>query len=77
MATTHHTPEAAPDDLFPIKEVPALLRETEYPASETTIRRWIDKHGIRTWLVRGSRRVSYSDVLTAQREEAIAAGIVL
>ncbi|MDX5526125.1 hypothetical protein PV677_36255 [Streptomyces sp. DE06-01C] len=80
MAIEHliPAPAPAPNDLMPLSAVIDLLRKTGHPASESTIRRWIDQaeargepmYTERRRFVTGGRRayVSYSDILMAHRD---------
>jgi hypothetical protein len=75
MALSFAAPQSIPDDMMPIKAIVALLQDTGYPASETTIRRWITDLDLQT--IRSGRKdlVSYTDILIAQRDAAHRAGI--
>ncbi|MDX3343463.1 MULTISPECIES: hypothetical protein [Streptomyces] len=82
MAIEHFVPHPAPNDLLPLSAVFDLLRQTGHPASESTIRRWIDQaeargeamYTERRRFVTGGRRVyvSYSDILMAHRDWVLA-----
>ena len=63
-------------DLVTLKEASALLRGTPHPASVTTIRRWIDRYGLRVTCAGKAGRVSFSDILEAQRDEARRLGVI-
>ncbi|MFE1767278.1 hypothetical protein ACFW81_24050 [Streptomyces angustmyceticus] len=56
-------------DLVTTKEIVALLRPTPYPASESTVRRWIRRYDIPVTRQRGTCWVSFTDILEAQRDE--------
>ncbi|MGW5690296.1 hypothetical protein ACWEWX_04800 [Streptomyces asiaticus] len=70
MAISITEPLAVPDDLVTIKEAVALLRPTPYPPSDTTVRRWIARHGLFVRRAGGRDYVSFTDLLEAQRDEA-------
>lgn len=61
----------AADDLVTLKEASALTLGTPRPASVATIRRWIVRYGIAKTREGLVDKVSYSDILEAQRDEAI------
>lgn len=79
MAISHLAPASAPEplphDLMTIQQIVALLRESEYPAGETTVRNWITQHRIPRHRYRGIDYVSYSDVLPVQKEMGRRAGL--
>lgn len=77
MALADVPPQAGTGNLFRLKEIVALLRETPYPASESTLNRWIKKYGIPTEVIGRRVHVPYTPVLLAQKEEARRAGIPL
>lgn len=56
-------------DIVTLREASEQLASTPYPASPSTIRRWLTRGGRR--IVRHGRTdyVSYSDVLEVQRDE--------
>jgi hypothetical protein len=56
-------------DLTTLEECAALLKETGHPASPSTLRRWIAKHGIPTAKVRGKVFVSFTAILMVHRDE--------
>jgi hypothetical protein len=58
-------------DFVSLKEAVALLKPTPYPASESTIRRWLARHGRETVRICGKVHASYSDILEVQRDEYI------
>ena len=74
MATPASIPESVslPDDLVKLKEALALMRGTPYPASMSTLRRWLDRYDIDRFTFGSSETVyvSYTDVLEAQRDAA-------
>ncbi|MCX4606889.1 hypothetical protein OG402_41410 [Streptomyces anulatus] len=83
MAIEHFVPHPAPNDLMPLHTVFDLLRKTGHPASESTIRRWIDQAEARGEAMYTERRrflgyrryyvyVSYSDILMAHRDWVLA-----
>ncbi|MER6844770.1 hypothetical protein [Streptomyces platensis] len=68
MATPLPAADAA--DLVTLKEIVQLLKPTPHPASESTIRRWIKRYGIRVVRRGMVNKVSFTDILEAQRDEA-------
>lgn len=85
MAIEHLIPAPAPNDLMPLTDVYNLLRRTGHPASESTIRRWIERAEARGEAMHTERRrflgyrryyvyVSYSDILMAHRDWVQAKG---
>lgn len=58
-------------DLTTLKEAAALLRDTPHPASVSKVRRWIEAYGIEVSRHGRTDYVSFSDILEAQRDEAI------
>ncbi|MFF2864587.1 hypothetical protein ACFVSX_32485 [Streptomyces rubiginosohelvolus] len=86
MAIEHLIPAPAPNDMMPLPTVFDLLRKTRHPASESTIRRWIDQAEARGEPMFTERRrflgrrrsylyVSYSDILMAHRDWVLAKGV--
>ena len=80
MATPTAAPQtqSIPDDLVTYKEASALLLDTPDPASDHKVGRWVRRYHIRIWFagVGKAHRVSFTDVLKAQRDEAIRLGRV-
>ncbi|MFJ1782469.1 hypothetical protein ACIOKA_37820 [Streptomyces anulatus] len=85
MAIEHLIPAPMPNDLVSLPAVFDLLRKTGHPASESTIRRWIDQAEARGEAMYTERRrfvgrrryyvyVSYSDILMAHRDWVQAKG---
>lgn len=70
MAAPIPSPISAPDDPVTLKEALALLRKSPYPASESTLKRWISRYRIQRRRVGKADYVSFSDVLVAQRDAA-------
>lgn len=64
-------------DLTTLKEASALLRETPHPASISKLRRWIDRYGIAVKRSGKTDYVSFSDILEAQRDEAVRLQVVI
>lgn len=71
VAVQHLAPYAE-DDCLPLKECSALLRETGYPASVSTLRRWIASHDLTTGRDGRVVVVSFSDILEVHRDEILA-----
>ncbi|MFJ2202445.1 hypothetical protein [Streptomyces violaceusniger] len=71
MATPTLSIQSLPDDLVTLKEASVLLRPTPRPASVSTITRWIARYHITVFQRGKSHAVSFTDVLIAQRDEAI------
>jgi len=61
-------PYAHTGDLMTIKECVALLKETEHPVPESTLKRWIKDSGIPTERHGRPVYVSFSDVLVIHGE---------
>ncbi|MEW1754152.1 hypothetical protein [Streptomyces angustmyceticus] len=68
MATPLPAADAA--DLVTTKEIVQLLKPTPYPASESTVRRWIKRYRIAVVRRGLANCVSFTDILEAQRDEA-------
>lgn len=78
MAITHLSPsEEAADDLLTIDQILALIQESGYPVSKTTLNRWISRHGLRRERAGRVVYVSFTDVLEVQRAEARRAGLIV
>ncbi|MFJ1993029.1 hypothetical protein [Streptomyces asiaticus] len=71
MATPTAVHQPIPDDLVTLKEASALLRPTPRPASVSTIGRWIARYRIAVFPAGKVHRISFTDVLIAQRDEAV------
>ncbi|MFG2532791.1 hypothetical protein [Streptomyces sp. NPDC048516] len=69
MALSVITPESVTGDLVTLKEAVLLLKDTGYPASQSTLRRWINRHGVLTKRIGRVDYVCFSDVLLVQRDE--------
>jgi hypothetical protein len=67
VAATHPAPAA--DDLISLEEGVALLRETPYPRSASTIKRWIKRYGIDVVRIGRVDHISFTDLLEAHRDE--------
>ncbi|MFD8626644.1 hypothetical protein ACFV4E_22635 [Streptomyces hygroscopicus] len=69
----HPQSSSIPDDLVTYREASALLRDTPHPAAPTKIGKWVRMYRIRIWSagIGTAHRVSFTDVLEAQRDEAI------
>lgn len=67
MAVLSITPHV--DDMVTLKELSGLFRRTGHPASVTTLRGWITKHGVPTGRQGRSDVVSYTRMLKVHREE--------
>lgn len=70
MAIPIPPPASHLSDLVTIEEGEALMSETPYPASRTTLRRWIKSYGIPVVRSGRAHKVSYSRLAEAQRDEA-------
>jgi hypothetical protein len=71
VATPTLASQPIPDDLFTVADLVELLRPTPYPATRSTIERWIASNGIQAYrLGRGAQRYSYTAVMMAQRDAA-------
>lgn len=66
MAISH---VVADSDLISLQEAEALLRDTGHPASVSTIKRWVKRHGIEVQRIGRADHVSFSDLLEAHRDE--------
>ncbi|GHJ34264.1 hypothetical protein TPA0910_86970 [Streptomyces hygroscopicus subsp. sporocinereus] len=64
---------SVPDDLVTYRVASALLRDSPYPASEHKVGRWVRRYHIRIWSAGAGKAhlVSFTDVVKAQRDEAI------
>lgn len=78
MATPTVAPhtQSIPDDLVTLETASALLAPTPEPASATKIGKWVRFYRIRVYRPSSGRayRVSFTDVVRAQRDEAIRLG---
>jgi hypothetical protein len=67
VAATYPAPSV--DDLISLREGVDLLRDTPYPASESTIKRWIRRYDISVVRVGRADHISFSDLLRVHRDE--------
>lgn len=67
MAAPIPSPASAPNDLVTLRTATALLRKSPYPASESTLKRWVSRYRIPRKRVGKADYVSFSDVLVVQR----------
>lgn len=69
MAISHLAPEShvIPGDLVTLKEVRDFIAESGHPSSVTTMKRWIERDGIRTVRRNRTDYVSMTDMLIAHR----------
>lgn len=56
-------------DMTPLQEISDLLKETGYPASVTTLRRWIAKYGLHTLRRGRADCASWTAILQVHRDE--------
>lgn len=70
MAAPIPSPTPAPNDLVTLRQALALLRRSPYPASESTLKRWISRYRIQRRRIGRADYVSFSDVVIAQRQAA-------
>lgn len=63
------SPAPIADDLVTIDEAVAFLSQSGHRVSETTLRNWIARYGIKRIKVRRAHYMSMSDLLRAQRDE--------
>lgn len=59
-------------DMRPLQEISDLLKETGHPASVSTLRRWIVKHGLRTLRRGRADCASFTAILQVHRDEVAA-----
>ncbi|WP_448333532.1 hypothetical protein [Streptomyces sp. DSM 41534] len=66
-------PHPIPDDLVTYRLASALLMDSPYPVSPKEVEKWVRRYRIKVWSsgVGRAHRVSLSDVMEAQRDEAI------
>ena len=76
MATPTVRPQSIPDDLVTLTETIELLKPTPHPVKhKSKLERWIARYHIRVFRTSsGVVQVSFSDMLMAQRDEAIRRG---
>lgn len=67
MAVAYLAP--ADSDLITVKEAVDLFRPTPLAPSESTLKRWIKEHGLRTEKIGRAHYVSHSDLLEVHRDE--------
>ena len=72
MAIPTLNPYAATSDMMSLQECRDLLRQTGHPKSITTLRRWIDEHGVIRERHGRKVYVSFSDILEVHRDEVLA-----
>ncbi|MGW5529469.1 hypothetical protein [Streptomyces xanthochromogenes] len=65
-------PQVSASDLLSLQEISELLRPTGYPASVTTLRRWISRHDIPTERRGRAYCASFSDILMVHKQEVLA-----
>ncbi|MDK0525051.1 hypothetical protein [Streptomyces sp. ML-6] len=68
MAIQSIVPYTVAGDMMTLEEISTQLKTTGHPASVSTIRRWIERDGLRTERYRRRDYVSYSDILLAHQE---------
>lgn len=67
ITTSPYTSHAS--DMTPLQEISDLLKETGHPASVTTLRRWIAKHGLRTLRRGRADCASWTAIQQVHRDE--------
>lgn len=74
MAIQTIAPYSVASDMMSLEEISDQLKVTGHPASVSTIRRWIQRDGLR--VERYSRRdyVSYTDILLAHQKAVASRG---
>jgi hypothetical protein len=69
MAVPIPEPLAVPSDLVTVQEGVLLLKDTPYPVSESTVRRWIPRHQMFVRQFRRRHYISFTQLLIAHRDE--------
>lgn len=60
---------AIDDDLVTLQEGVELLRLTDLPVSESTVKRWVIRYRLAVQRIGKADHVSYSDLLEVHRDE--------
>ncbi|MFI2620444.1 hypothetical protein [Streptomyces sp. NPDC018584] len=71
MAIQHLVPaETEPTDLISYEEAEALFKDTPYPVSERTVKRWVGRHRLHIKRRGRTPYVSFSELLQIHRDMA-------
>ncbi|MFI0156150.1 hypothetical protein [Streptomyces lydicus] len=69
MALSNFSPVPVTSDLVTFDEAVLMLKDTPYPVSRSTIKRWAGRYRMARVRIGRKDHVSFSDVLEAQRDE--------